>query len=154
SWVHLHGVPMNAWQRFRRAPGARLGLAILVGFVLLAAAADLLAGGAHTLIPYGPEEQHPGGVTAVLAPPSRAHWLGTDDRGRDVAARLIHGTRVALLVGPFAVALYVALGVVIGLGATLGRATDFVLGRLVEVGLMFPTLLLLLAIQGVTSSTS
>jgi peptide/nickel transport system permease protein len=107
-----------------------------------------------TPIPYAPDEQHPGGVTAVLAPPSRAHWLGTDDRGRDVAARLVHGARVALLVGPLAVALYVALGLVVGALAALGRRVDFVVGRAVEVGLMFPTLLLLLAIQGVTSSTS
>src|SRR5262245_5621472 len=42
-------------------------------------------------IPYGPEAQHPGGATVVLARPSGAHWLGTDDRGRDVAARLVHG---------------------------------------------------------------
>ena len=108
----------------------------------------------RTPIPYGPDQQHPGGVSAVLTPPSRAHWLGTDDRGRDVAARLVHGTRVALCIGPLAVALYVALGLFIGVAATLGRTADFVLGRAVEVGLMFPTLLLLLAIQGVTSTTS
>ncbi|MCU1277918.1 MAG: Dipeptide transport system permease protein DppC, partial [bacterium] len=87
-------------------------------------------------------------------PPSRAHWLGTDDRGRDVAARLVHGARVALLVGPLAVALYVAVGLVVGVVAAFGRRVDFVVGRAVEVGLLFPTLLLLLAIQGVTSSTS
>jgi peptide/nickel transport system permease protein len=108
----------------------------------------------RTPIPYGPEQQHPGGVTAVLSPPSRAHWLGTDDRGRDVAARLIHGARASLVVGPLAVALYVALGLAIGVLSALGRRVDFVVGRGVEVGLMFPTLLLLLAIQGVTSSTS
>jgi peptide/nickel transport system permease protein len=145
---------MTGWRRFSATPGARFGLGVLVALVLVAAAADLIARDAHTLIPYGPEEQHPGGVTAVLSPPSRAHWLGTDDRGRDVAARLVHGTRVALLVGPFAVGLYVLLGLLVGVAATLGRTVDFVLGRAVEVGLMFPTLLILLAIQGVTSSTS
>ncbi|MDB4965538.1 MAG: Dipeptide transport system permease protein DppC [Myxococcales bacterium] len=179
---------MTAWQRFRRAPGARLGLGVMLVLVAVGLGADLLAsdlplacrqrGTLHLLpcltrpaalvdgveridgwqlrtpIPYGPYEQHPGGVTAVLAPPSRSHWLGTDDRGRDVAARLVHGTRAALLVGPFAVALYVLLGLAVGVAATLGRTADFLLGRAVEVGLMFPTLLLLLAIQGVTSSTS
>src|SRR5262249_54963382 len=53
-------------------------------------------------IPYGPTAQHPGGRSDVLKAPSRAHWLGTDDRGRDVAARLVHGTRVALGVGALA----------------------------------------------------
>ena len=134
------------WRRFAATPGARAGLAILVVVVVAAALADLM--------PYGPEAQHPGGISAVLAPPSHAHWLGTDDRGRDVAARLVHGARVALLVGPLAVALYVLFGVAVGVAAALGRRTDFAVGRVVEIGLMFPTLLLLLAIQGVTSSTS
>ncbi|HEX4458119.1 MAG TPA: ABC transporter permease [Polyangia bacterium] len=107
-----------------------------------------------TPIPYGPEQQHPHGVTDILAPPSRAHWLGTDDRGRDVAARLVHGSRVAVAVGPLAVALYLALGILVGALASLGRALDLVLGRAIEVGLMFPTLLLLVAVQGLTSSLS
>lgn len=107
-----------------------------------------------TPIPFGPLEQHPHGVTDVLAPPSRAHWLGTDDRGRDVAARLVHGSRVAVVVGPIAVALYVLLGIAVGALASLGRAADLVLGRAIEVGLLFPTLLLLVAVQGLTSSLS
>ncbi len=107
-----------------------------------------------TPVPYGPAAQHPGGATAVLDAPSRAHWLGTDDRGRDVAARLLHGTRVALEVGPLAVALYLLIGMIVGVGSSLGRRTDLVLGRLIEIGLTFPTLFLLLAIQGLTASAS
>ena len=137
---------MSAWRRFSSTPGARAGLVILAAF----AAAAALAG----LMPYGPEEQHPGGVTEVLAAPSAAHWLGTDDRGRDVATRLVHGTRVALVVGPLAVAIYLFIGLAVGLCAAIGRRVDFAVGRVVEIGLLFPTLLLLLAIQGVTSSTS
>jgi peptide/nickel transport system permease protein len=137
---------VSAWRRFSSTPGARFGLAVLLLVVVAAACADLM--------PYGPDEQHPGGITAVLAPPSHAHWLGTDDRGRDVASRLVHGARVAVLVGPLAVALYVVVGVLVGLAAALGRRVDFLVGRVVDVGLLFPTLLVLLAIQGVTSSTS
>jgi peptide/nickel transport system permease protein len=137
---------VTAWRRFSSTPGARAGLVILALFAAAAAFADLM--------PYGPEEQHPGGVTAVLAPPSATHWLGTDDRGRDVATRLVHGARVALVVGPLAVALYVLVGLAVGVLAAVGRRVDFAIGRVVEIGLMFPTLLLLLAIQGVTSSTS
>ena len=155
---------MNRWRRFRATPGARFGLAVMIFFFVVGAGADLIASdvplltiGSWTLrapIPFAPDAQHPGGISSVLAPPSRAHWLGTDDRGRDVAARLVHGARVALLVGPLAVAFYVAFGLVIGVAAAFGRRVDFIVGRVVEVGLMFPTLLLLLAIQGVTSSTS
>jgi ABC-type dipeptide/oligopeptide/nickel transport system permease subunit len=137
---------VSAWRRFSSSPGARFGLAVLLVVVVAAACADLM--------PFGPDEQHPGGITSVLAPPSRVHWLGTDDRGRDVASRLVHGARVAVLVGPLAVALYVFVGVLVGLAAALGRRVDFLVGRIVDVGLVFPTLLVLLAIQGVTSSTS
>jgi peptide/nickel transport system permease protein len=183
---------MSRAARFRRAPGARAGLAVLIALVLVAALATLLASdlplacrvdgkfyflpcvsrplalagadnqllrasGAWLLappIPYGPDSQHPGGVTQVLAPPSRAHWLGTDDRGRDVCARLVHGTRVALAVGLVAVLLYVALGLAVGVAAAMGRRADLVLGRVIEVGLTFPTLFLLLAIQGLTATAS
>jgi peptide/nickel transport system permease protein len=105
-------------------------------------------------IPYSPTAQHPGGETRVLAPPSRAHWLGTDDRGRDVAARLVHGARVAFLVGPLAVAIYLLVGAAVGLAAALSRRADRMLGRVIEVGLTFPTLFLLLAIQGLTARAS
>jgi peptide/nickel transport system permease protein len=105
-------------------------------------------------IPYSPLAQHPGGVTEVLSPPSGAHWLGTDDRGRGVAARLVHGTRVALAVGPLAVLLYLVVGAAVGVAAALGRRLDLVLSRLIEIGLTFPTLFLLLAIQGFSSRAS
>jgi peptide/nickel transport system permease protein len=105
-------------------------------------------------VPYGPEAQRPGGVSTPLAPPSRAHWLGTDDRGRDVLARLIHGTRVALAVGPIAVGLYLLIGVAVGLWSSRGGWIDLALGRLVEIGLTFPTLFLLLCIQGLTARVS
>src|SRR5439155_21037474 len=93
-------------------------------------------------------------TTVVLAPPSRAHWLGTDDRGRDVAARLVHGTRVALAVGLVAVLLYVALGLAVGVAAALGPRADLVRGRVIEVGLTFPALFPVLAIQGLTATAS
>jgi peptide/nickel transport system permease protein len=105
-------------------------------------------------IPYGPEQQRSAGISTPLLPPSRAHWLGTDDRGRDVLARLIHGTRVALAVGPIAVGLYLLIGVAVGLWSSRGGWIDLLLGRLVEVGLTFPTLFLLLCIQGLTARAS
>jgi peptide/nickel transport system permease protein len=101
-------------------------------------------------IPYGPLSHHPGGKTEVLAAPSRAHLLGTDDRGRDVAARLVHGARAAMIVGPLAVAVYLLLGVACGLGCALGGRLDAVLKRVIALGLTFPTLFLLLALQAVS----
>ena len=58
---------MTAWRRFAATPGARFGLAVLLAFVLVGAGADLIAHDSHTLIPYGPDEQHPGGVSSVLS---------------------------------------------------------------------------------------
>jgi peptide/nickel transport system permease protein len=105
-------------------------------------------------IPFGPEQQRVAGAVTPLAPPSARHWLGTDDRGRDVTARLVHGTRVALAIGPLAVLLYLLVGVGVGLASAWSRRLDLVLGRFVEIGLTFPTLFLLLCIQGLTARAS
>jgi peptide/nickel transport system permease protein len=105
-------------------------------------------------IPWGPLEQPRLADLHTFAPPSRAHWLGTDDLGRDVAARLVHGTRVAALVGPAAVLGVLAIGLLIGLAAGLSRKLDLVLSRVIEVGMTFPTLFLLLAIQGFSDRSS
>jgi peptide/nickel transport system permease protein len=105
-------------------------------------------------IPYGPTAQSPGGRTDVLQPPSSTHWLGTDDRGRDVAARLVHATRSALAVGMASTLLAAAAALLVGLFAATSRRADFAVSRLVEIGLAFPTLFLLLCIQGLRGSTS
>jgi peptide/nickel transport system permease protein len=93
-------------------------------------------------------------VLEVLAPPSRVHLLGTDDRGRDVVARLVHGTRVACLVGPVAVIAYLLLGVLVGVLCASSARLDLVLGRLIDAGLAIPPLLLLLAVQGLSGRGS
>jgi peptide/nickel transport system permease protein len=107
-----------------------------------------------TPVPYGPEAQHPGGESRLLESPSARHWLGTDEAGRDVLARLLHGTRVALSVGPLAVSLYLLFGALVGLLAASGPRADLALGRLTEVALTFPTFFLLLAVQGFTARSS
>ena len=82
-----------------------------------------------------------------LLPPSRRHPMGTDDVGRDVLARVIHGTRVSLVVGVLASAIALLLGSTLGaLAGYYGRATDWVVSRLVEVVLCFPFLFLTLAV--------
>lgn len=105
-------------------------------------------------IPYGPYASRPGGTFQPYAPPSRAHLLGTDDRGRDVAARLLHGTRTTLVIGPLAVAGTLVLGILIGLGCAVHRRLDWVLSRVIEIGLTFPVFFLLLALQGAWGASS
>ena len=86
-------------------------------------------------------------LSAVLQPPSRAHWLGTDGLGRDVGSRLLHGARVSLAVGLLSTALALALGLPLGAlaGSRRGLA-DAVVSRAVEAVLCFPSLLLALAL--------
>jgi len=124
----------------------KAGVAILIAFVLIALGADLIAG-PHGLVPFGPLDQ-PHDLSPVLQAPSRVHWLGTDDLGRDVFSRLVHGARVACALGVVTVALYVLLGAAIGLCCALSRVADLALGRLIDAALCIPALLLVLAIQG------
>jgi len=62
-------------------------------------------------IPYSYSEYN---LDEILAGPSLRHVMGTDEQGRDLAARMVHGTRVSLLVGFIAVAIYISIGIVIG----------------------------------------
>ena len=99
------------------------------------------------LCEYGPEQQ-PKILQDPPAAPDRNHWLGTDDRGRDVFARLVHGTRVSVLVGFLSVLLHVCIGLLLGTvgGYFRGRA-DLVITRIMEIGMTFPAFFLLLAIM-------
>jgi peptide/nickel transport system permease protein len=92
--------------------------------------------------PYGPGETNP---QLFRAGPSIAHPFGNDDTGRDVLARLVHGASAAVRIGGASVAIGALLGVLLGALAGYRRgAADFVVMRLVEVFLCFPTLLFLL----------
>jgi peptide/nickel transport system permease protein len=94
-------------------------------------------------------------TAALLSAPSRAHWLGTDAAGRDVLARLVHGTRAALCVGLLGVSIAVLLGLVIGLlGGLAGGAVDAALGVLTEAAIAFPPLLGVLVLQALLERPS
>jgi len=85
-----------------------------------------------------------------LAPPSARHWLGTDSARRDVLARLVHGSRVSILVGVVSVSIYVILGSLLGLlAAYFGGWVDVVISRLTEAVLTIPVFFLVLAVMGV-----
>lgn len=89
-------------------------------------------------------------LLARLEPPSSRHWLGTDAIGRDVLARIVHGTRISLSVGVVAVGLYVFIGIVLGaLAGFYGGKIDLVVSRLIEVKMVFPTFFLILTIMGI-----
>jgi peptide/nickel transport system permease protein len=102
-------------------------------------------------IPFGPlQTVATTGVQREGAPPwspDERHWLGTDEIGRDVLSRLIHGARVTLLVALGVVSLSTLLGVVLGALAGLkGGVVDLVISRLIEIASTFPTVFFLIVI--------
>lgn len=102
----------------------------------------------NPLVGFGPYVTDPD--TAPLSPPSLAssHPIGTDARGRDLFARLVHGTRTALGLALLAVALYIVVGGLLGaLSGFFGGALDFVVERLTEALSSFPVLVLVLVVQ-------
>lgn len=98
-------------------------------------------------IPYTPTETDRD-VFVLPAAPSTTHLLGLDGFGRDVLARMIHGSRVSLSVGFVAVSIYVLIGVIVGaLAGYYGGKTDLVISRLIEVMICFPSFFLILTLM-------
>jgi dipeptide transport system permease protein len=134
------------WKAYAQSRGALIGLGLVVALVLLAVFADVVA-------PHPPNEQY---RDFTLAPPA---WheggqgqflLGTDPVGRDILSRLIHGTRLSLLIGLISVAISLALGVLLGLlaGYVRGLAETAIM-RLMDVMLALPSLLLAIAVVAI-----
>jgi len=131
----------SALGRLRRDRLAMTGAALVAALCLGALLAPLLA-------PYDPSEFGDISATGYRAP-SAAHWLGTDQYGRDVLSRLLFGARISLSIGFVAVAFAVGIGTLVGLAAGyLGGRADNVLMRLVDLGLAFPRLFLVLLVVG------
>lgn len=113
----------------------------------------------HTPIPYGPNQTLAATRESRDEPPPWApdgrHWLGTDELGRDVAARLVHGARVSLFIALFTVLVSLAVGMAVGgLAGALGGATDLLLSRLIEVVTTFPLMFFLLALLALIRTQS
>ena len=122
-----------------REPLTVLALAIIALFALGAVLATLIA-------PYDPLAQD---LASRLAPPNAAHWLGTDQLGRDLLSRVLYGARISLVIGVVVVALAGVIGTAVGLVAGYaGGLVDEALMRLTEVFLAFPPLILAMAIAG------
>ncbi len=124
-------------RRFRRAPGAVAGAAVVLLIVLLALAGPLI-------VPADPLAQH---VAQGAQPPSAAHPFGTDKLGRDELARIVTGARISIRIG------FVAVGLAISAGTLIGTVAGYAGGRLdgalmgaMDVMLAFPSIILAIAI--------
>ncbi len=121
----------------------RYPVVVLFGAILLALA--LVAIFAQALAPYSELQTHP---AQALQSPSAAHWLGTDELGRDTLTRVLFGTRISLEVAAIAVGIGAVVGVTLGLVAGyLGGLTDQVISRYIDGQLAFPGLLLAIAVS-------
>jgi ABC-type dipeptide/oligopeptide/nickel transport system permease subunit len=126
----------DALRRFFADRGGRIGLALVVAWVLIAIFAPMIA-------PYEPNAL----VGRARQAPSAEHWFGTDMLGRDMFSRVLHGSRVSLMLGAISVLFGLIPGVTLGLAAGyFGGWVDAVISRFVDAMLAFPSIILALII--------
>lgn len=124
--------------RLARNPAGMSGAIVIGGLIVIALLADLLA-------PFGYADQ----IAPRLQPPSGAYWFGTDELGRDVLSRVIHGARISLWVGLVSVGIAAAIGISLGvLAGYRGGHTDDLIMRIMDIVFAFPTLVLAITIVG------
>ena len=129
----------EVWRMLKKNKMALVGLGILVILVLLALFADVIADYDTVVIKQS--------LANRLKGPSAEHWLGTDEFGRDIFARLVHGARVSLKVGIIAVGISIILGGILGaLAGFYGGRIDNIIMRIMDVFLAVPSILLAIAI--------
>lgn len=130
----------DAWRSFRKNKGALIGAGIVLFFVFLAFFGSFIA-------PQGINDQL---LTDRLKPPSAQYWFGTDDFGRDIFSRIIHGARISLWVGFFSVIGSVVVGSFLGIIAGYyGKWVDMIISRIFDIMLAFPSILLAIAVVSV-----
>ena len=129
------GLWSDAWDRFKRNPGAIVGIVLIVIFIVAAVFAPQIAS-------FEPNQQA-GPLATNPAGPGGDHLLGLDEQGRDVFTRILFGARLSLLVGLVSVAVGLTIGLVLGaLAGYLGGWVDFAIMRLMDLMLSVPGLLL------------
>ncbi|MCP3031601.1 ABC transporter permease [Halobacillus sp. A1] len=130
----------DLWYQLKKNKIAMSGLFMTIILIILAITAPWIA-------PYDPYEMAP---DARFAEPSLAHFLGTDQFGRDILSRIIYGSRISLQVGIISVGLSFVLGTLIGVvAAYYGKWVDAALSRLTDVMFSFPDILLALVIMAI-----
>lgn len=129
----------NIWNQLKKNKGAILGIIIISLIVLLAIFSPVIFSYENDVIKQD--------ITNRLQSPSSQHWLGTDDLGRDVLARLVYGARYSLAVGVVAVAIALVLGVSLGAAAGyIGGVFEDVIMRIMDIFSAIPSILLAIAI--------
>ena len=128
-------------RRLRRHPSALVGGGILLVMVLIALLADVLA-------PFHPYEGYQ--LKDSLREPGAPFYLGTDDVGRDILSRILHGSRISLTVGIVVQTISITIGTTLGLLAGyVGRSADDLISAVTTVMMAFPSLLFAIVVMAV-----
>lgn len=129
-------------QAFRQNRIAQVGLLIVILMALSAILAPAIA-------PYDPIAPD---YTAVLSPPSAAHWLGTDELGRDILTRLLYGARISLVIGFVGEGVSLSLGLILGsISGWYGGWIDDLIMRIADVFFAIPALMFLIVIVSIVT---
>lgn len=136
------GWPVRFWNFTRRHPTVVGGAAVLIVMVALTVASPYISSDPLALDPI-----------ERLKPPSAEYWFGTDNLGRDIYSRTLHGGRISLTVG-LSVAIFATLiGLVIGLVSGYSRAVDAVMMRIMDGLMAIPEILLAISLVAITSAS-
>jgi peptide/nickel transport system permease protein len=134
-WVRV-GSLAGSFGRLVRRPEGLVGIAIIAIFAILALAPSLFV---------GPLETVTNATGRRLEPPSSAHWLGTDNLGRDVLNLTVHGARISMLIGFLATIVTLVIGATLGIvSGFVGGKTDTLIMRVTDFFLVLPTFVLAL----------
>jgi len=131
---------MRSLQLLLRNRAGLVGVLLLIAIVVCAVFAPWIA-------PYPKDAHRAVHLDQMLQPPSRTHWFGTDDMGRDLLSRMLYGARLSLLIGVVSIACSAMFGVLIGLIAGyVGGWIDSLLMRIADIFMSVPNIILGMAI--------
>lgn len=143
--TRTHAQLAEFWRRYKKNKTAVVGLVILCVIVGVAVFADLI-------VPYSKCIEQVGADR--LQWPSAAHWFGTDEFGRDLFARVIHGARYSLFIGVATSLMALVVGAILGASAGyFGGVVDNVICRIIDVFMCVPPILLSLAVVAALGSS-
>lgn len=138
--VQKHSQWLDVWKRLRRNKLSMVGLVIVILLILLAVFADVVS-------PYDYAAQN---MSEKLQMPSASHWFGTDNYGRDILSRVIHGGRTSLLLSLLAVCISLGVSLIIGSCAGFfGKKTDTIIMRFMDILQAVPAMLMAVCISAI-----
>ena len=134
-----HGQLFEVWRALLKNRTAVAAMIFIIILILVAVFADVIADYKTVVIKNN--------VSQRLQPPSKEHWFGTDGYGRDIFARIVHGTRISLQIGIFTTLMSMAGGMIVGsVAGFYGGTVDSIIMRICDIFMSIPAILMAMAI--------